>query len=144
MKILVVEDDFVARNVYNEYLRPYGVCDGAENGLVGLNAFKFALDCGKPYKLICLDISMPEMDGQTLLREIRKYEAEKGITGSEGVKVIMTTAHNDYHNIMTAFIGQCEGYIIKPIGKEKLLQQMKKLGLIDDGILGGPAPRENT
>ncbi|MBF0410131.1 MAG: response regulator [Candidatus Riflebacteria bacterium] len=135
MRILVVEDDFVARNIYGEFLRPYGACDGAENGLVGLNAFKLALDCGKPYRLVCIDILMPEMDGQTLLKEIRKYEEENGIKGLEGVKVIMTTALDDYQNIMTAFKGQCEGYIIKPIRKEKLLQEMKKLGLLDNGFL---------
>ncbi|MBF0406306.1 MAG: response regulator [Candidatus Riflebacteria bacterium] len=144
MRILVVEDDFVSRCVFSEYLRPYGVCDVAANGLEGLKAFQLAFDSGKPYELICLDIMMPEMDGQTVLKEIRKYEEEKGIKGLEGVKIIMTTALDDFQSIMTAFKGQCEGYLVKPIEKGKLVQQLRNLGLIDEGNSGVPAPQNNS
>ncbi|MBF0545007.1 MAG: response regulator [Candidatus Riflebacteria bacterium] len=134
MRILVVEDDFVSRCVFSEYLKPYGEVDVAENGLEGVNAFQAALNEGKPFQLVCLDIMMPEMDGQTVLKEIRILEEKREIRGLDGAKVIMTTALDDFQSIMTAFKGQCEGYLVKPIEKAKLVQQLKNLGLISDDI----------
>lgn len=132
MRILVVEDDFVSRTVFTEYLSPYGQVDAAVNGQEGVQAFQLALQQGKPYQLICLDIMMPEMDGQEVLRQVRRIEEEKGIAGLDGVKVIMTTALDDFKNIMTAFREQCEAYLVKPIEKAKLIGQMKAMGLIPD------------
>ncbi|MBF0501730.1 MAG: response regulator [Candidatus Riflebacteria bacterium] len=130
MKILVIEDDFVSRCVFIEYLSPYGSCDAAANGKEGVMAFKLAFESGKPYDLVCLDIMMPEMDGQEVLKQIRQYEEEKGIGGLAGVKIIMTTALDDFKNIMTAFRHQCEAYLVKPIEKAKLVAQMKTMGLV--------------
>ena len=64
MRILIVEDDFICRRLVHDILAPYGDCDVAMNGKEGMKAFKMALNAGKPYNLICLDIMMPEMDGQ--------------------------------------------------------------------------------
>lgn len=71
---------------------------------------------------------MPEMDGQEVLKKIRQYEEENDITPMEGVNVVMTTALGDYSNIEEAFLGQCEGYLVKPIDRqklEKILQGLK-------------------
>lgn len=132
MRILVVEDDFVSRTVFTEYLAPYGQVDAAVNGQEGVQAFQAAIEQKKPYQLVCLDIMMPEMDGQEVLRQIRRIEEEQGIAGLDGVKVIMTTALDDFKNIMTAFREQCEAYLVKPIEKGKLIGQMKAMGLIPD------------
>lgn len=128
MKILVAEDEYISRAILVEMLSPFGACDTAENGLEALEMVKKSFD-DKPYDLVCLDIMMPELDGQQVLQEIRGIEAERKI--DNGIKVIMTTALDDSGNIMRAFTqGACEGYLTKPIDKVKLIEQIQELGLI--------------
>jgi len=132
MRILIAEDDFVSRAVLQEILSPYGICHSAVDGREAVAAFGEALDREEAYDLVCLDIMMPVMDGQTALREIRKLEAERGIGGSELAKVIMTTALDDPKNIMQAFLkGHCEGYLIKPISRDALERELSRLELIE-------------
>lgn len=129
MKFLIVEDDFAARRLLQIFLSDYGDCLIAVNGYEAVEAVREALNEGKPYDLICLDIMMPEMDGHQALEEIRRIESAHGISGLDGVKVIMTTALSDSENIFGAFRSGCEAYIVKPVIKEKLLEEMEKLGL---------------
>ncbi len=131
MKILIVEDDFVSRTVLQEMLNPLGLCHQAVDGREAVAAFQRALDEKAPYDLICLDIMMPNMDGQEALRQMRQLEKERGIGGSDMVKVIMTTALGDAKNIMAALVkGSCDGYLVKPIVREALLAKIRELGLI--------------
>ncbi|HMK65399.1 MAG TPA: response regulator, partial [Thermodesulfobacteriota bacterium] len=81
----------------------------------------------KPYDLICLDIMMPEMDGQELLKKICSAESDMGVPE---VKIIMTTALDDSKNIMTAFRNQCEAYLVKPIRREKVEEQLRAFGFL--------------
>ena len=48
--------------------------------------------------------------------------------GSDGVKIIMTTALDDKKNILEAFRSQCEAYLTKPIHVKKLHGELSKLG----------------
>lgn len=130
MKCLIVEDDFAARKLLQVYLSDYADCFIAVNGHEAVEAIREALEEGESYDLICLDIMMPEMDGHKALEAIRQVEKEHGIGGLDGVKVIMTTALDDSKNIMGAFRTGCEAYIVKPIRKEKLLEEIKQLGLL--------------
>ena len=132
MKILIVDDDFTNRKILSKYLSGYGQCDMAVDGKEAVAAFKSALDEWEAYDLICLDIMMPEMDGQEALKQIRQYEAEKNINGLDTVKILMTTALDDSDNIKTAFREQCEGYLVKPIDKQKLIEKIKELDLIKE------------
>ena len=135
MKTLVVEDDFISRTMLQEILQPYGICHVVANGQECMAAFRQALEKGAPYDLICLDIMMPEMDGQTALKQLRKIELENGIGGSDLSKVIMVTALDDPKNIMESFMkGTCQAYLTKPINAEQLLGQCRKLGLIGEGV----------
>jgi len=129
MKILIVEDDFVSRKVLKKYLSYYGDCDIAVDGKEAIVAFNSAHKDNKPYDLICLDIMMPEMDGQETLKETRRIEEEKGIRGLSRVKVIMTTVLDDRESIMEAFRSQCDGYILKPIDRQKLMDLIDSLEL---------------
>ncbi len=128
LKILIVEDDFASRKVMNAQLKLYGNCDTAVNGKEAVNAFREAIEEGQRYDLICLDIMMPEMNGHEALKKIREIELKNGIYGFEGVKIIMTTALADSKNVMEAFKEQCEGYLVKPVRKEKLIELLQTLG----------------
>lgn len=129
MKCLIVEDDFGARKLLGAYMSEHADCFVAVNGHEAVEAVKDALDEGEPYDLICLDIMMPEMNGHQALEKIREIEKEHGIGGLDGVKVIMTTAMDKPKDIIGAFRAGCEVYIVKPIRREKLLEEIEKLGL---------------
>ncbi len=131
MKTLIVEDDFTSRLLLQELLKKYGPLHTAVNGQEAVDAVDASLVAGEPYDLICLDIMMPEMDGQTALQEIRLLEKESGITLSKGAKTVMTTALDDLKNVLSAYNSMCDGYLTKPIDKVKLLEELNKLNLID-------------
>ncbi len=130
MKTLIVEDDFTSRLLMQEILKPYGPSHVAVNGKEAVEAFSTALESGEPYNLVCMDIMMPEMDGQQALRRIRALEESNGIFSTDGVKIIMTTALGDMKNVNSAFSGLADGYLVKPIDKAKLIDIVKKFMLI--------------
>jgi two-component system, chemotaxis family, chemotaxis protein CheY len=132
MKILVAEDDFTSRLVIQKLLEPFGDVHAAVDGREALEAFQAAHDSSEPYDLVCLDIMMPELDGQAVLKEIRRVEEAAELSGLKGVKVIMTTALDDGKNVMAAFRAQCEAYLVKPIDKAKLIQHLRELKLIEN------------
>lgn len=130
MKALIVEDDFTSRLLLQGLVQPYGICHISVNGREAVEAFRLSLEAKEPYNLVCLDIMMPEMDGQTALKQIRAMEEAAGILSSNGTKIIMTTALDDKKNVMDAFKEQCDAYLIKPIDKQKLIESLHSLGLI--------------
>lgn len=131
MKILIAEDDFTSRLLLQEILKKYGEVDIAVDGTEAVRAIRTALDSGRPYDLVCMDIMMPRMDGQETLRQIRELEEDMGIFFSEGVKIIMISALGDMKNIISAFKGLCNAYLQKPIDGKTLVSELEKLGLIN-------------
>jgi len=130
MKTLIVEDDFTCRLLLQEILKSYGPAHVAVNGTEAVRAVKIALEEGNPYDLICLDIMMPEMDGQEALVKIREQEKKNGIAIGRGARVLMTTALSDKDNVMKAFREECDGYLVKPIDRADLLNELSELELI--------------
>lgn len=131
MKILIVEDDPTSRQLLTRLLEDYGSCDTAVDGEEAIKAFGMALQQGERYTLICLDIMMPGMDGHATLEQIRRMEADEGVDGLDGARVIMTTALDDSKNVLRAFRSQCEGYLVKPIDKKKLSEKLESLGMMN-------------
>jgi two-component system chemotaxis response regulator CheY len=132
MRVLIVEDDFVSRKLLGKVLSHYGECDVAVNGKEAVNAFSMALDEGNPYDLVCMDIMMPELDGQEALKEIRRLEKERGVPEQDQVKAVMTTALDDPRNVVESmYRGGAMAYLVKPIDRKNLLDEVRKLGLLD-------------
>ena len=130
MRTLVVEDDFTSRLLLQSLLSRYGECHIAVNGREAVDAFRRAWEGGEPYDLICMDIMMPEMDGQSAVREIRAGEAARGTLSTQGVKIVMTTALDDVKSVVESFRLLCDAYVFKPIDKGNLLDQLRFLRLI--------------
>ncbi len=126
MKTLIAEDDFTSRLILQELLKGYGLAHIAVNGRETVEAVSLALDAGEPYDLICLDIMMPEMDGQEALRKIRAMES----ISAHASKIVMTTALADMSNVVAAQSNSCDAYLTKPIHQHKLLDVLHRLGLI--------------
>ncbi|HPU23338.1 MAG TPA: response regulator [Candidatus Kapabacteria bacterium] len=130
MRTLVVEDDYITSQVMQEILSAFGECDVAENGEQAIELFKSVQLTGVLYDVVFLDIMMPEMDGQEVLAKIREIEKMNGIMGLDGVKIVMTTALDDYENIKKAFTNQAEAYLIKPVDKDKVVKVLVDLELL--------------
>ncbi len=131
MKILIAEDDFTSRLLLQEFLKGYGPCHVAVNGKEAVAAVRAAFDADQPYELICLDIMMPEMDGQEALRVIRRMETASGIVGPYRAKIVMTSSLADQENVIEAIQAKCDCYLAKPVRKAKLLEELRKLALIN-------------
>jgi CheY-like chemotaxis protein len=103
MTVLVVDDTDTARDVVERILRFHGVnAFGARNGFEALSL----LDQIHP-DLVLLDVSMPEMDGLTVLERIRENPRWRGMP------VVMMTAIDDAESVGKAFrLGACE-YLVK-------------------------------
>jgi two-component system chemotaxis response regulator CheY len=129
VKILIVEDELTSRELLKVILEPYGPTDTAADGIEGMKAFNLAL-ASEPYDLICLDIMLPKMDGQQVLKGIRKIEVDKGILGPDAVKIIIISALGDFENVTEAFSSKCTSYITKPIDAEKIVAELRNLELI--------------
>jgi len=128
MKILITDDDFTNRMIMQRLLEPHAKCDVAINGKEAVEAFILGIVEGKPYDLILLDIMMPEMDGQEVVKEVRRIEEEEwGIIYPKGIKIIMTTALDDPKNVVTSFKSFCDAYLVKPIAKENLFTTIREL-----------------
>lgn len=131
LKILIVEDEFLSRNLLVTLVAEHGQTDVAVDGDEAVRAVQYAYDSGTPYDLVLLDIMLPQKDGQQALREMRAFEKARGVAGPDGMKVIMTTALTDARNVMEAFKGQCEAYIPKPYSKAKIDQAIAAIGFGD-------------
>ena len=130
MKTLIVEDDFTCRLLLQEMLKEYGPVHVAVNGKEALDAIRGGLDSQEPYDLVCMDIMMPEMDGQQAVSAIRSMEESRGIIYTDGAKIVMVTALGDMKNVSNAYGRLCDSYLVKPIDKKALLVELRKLKLI--------------
>ena len=131
MKTLIVEDDFSCRLLLQKILASYGESHIAINGLEAVHAFEVSLIENEPYDLVCMDIMMPDMDGNSALKEIREIEEQRGVQVGDGVKVMMTSALNDMRSVSSSYRAFCDGYMVKPIDRTQLMMELRTMGLID-------------
>ena len=102
MKILIVEDEDTVRELLSEGLRSegYEVLE-ADNGLDGLQMAKdLQLD------LILLDLMLPEMDGMSVCRILRR---------TSDVPIIMLTARGTEMDKIVGLETGADDYIVKPL-----------------------------
>ncbi|MGK0499649.1 MAG: two-component system response regulator AlgR [Oceanicoccus sp.] len=114
MKVLVVDDEPLARARLNRLLQRQHDCDEVLEAGNGRRAIElcnqFSID------VILMDIRMPVMDGLQAARHLASCEAPPA--------VIFCTAYNDY--ALEAFDANAVGYLLKPVNSEKLEQALAK------------------
>lgn len=100
--ILIVDDDRTIRDLLNEGLSDSGyVCDTACDGVEGLRKVQT-----NGFALVVSDIDMPDMDGVSLLQEIKKVRPD--------TEIIMLTGLVDVETaIQSMRLGACD-YLTKP------------------------------
>lgn len=129
MRILIAEDDPVSRRLVCSMLKPYGECTEAAEGSTALSEYLGALDAGRPFQLVILDLLMPGLDGIAVLEAIRGNERAKNLGA---VPVIMLTAQADVPLINKAVSLGVRDYMLKPIDRERLIRELQRLKLVDD------------
>ena len=120
-RILVVEDD--ARNIFalSSVLEPKGVrVEIARNGREALAALDRSLaTADNAVDLVLMDIMMPEMDGLTAMKEIRRQPA------LEKLPIIALTAKARRDDQEKCLAAGANDYIAKPLDVEKLLSLVR-------------------
>ncbi|OGT96451.1 MAG: hypothetical protein A2X80_13305 [Geobacteraceae bacterium GWB2_52_12] len=130
MKCLVVDDDELGRELIAQYLEGVAECDMAENGLIAVEMFRNAFEGGNRYDLIILDIVMPEMDGHSAAKEIRKIEKEWGVSINDAVNIVVLSSLNTPSDVIQAYISaKSAAHLVKPVQPEKLLATLSKMGI---------------
>ena len=131
MRALIVDDDFYSRVMLHDMLRPVAECHIAVNGEEAVGAFKKALEDGRPYDLVCMDLVMPEMDGQQALQEMRALEDERGIDGTDRSVVFVVSMVEDNRETNEAFfLGGADCFLVKPIEEARLMAELGEHGLL--------------
>ena len=129
MRSLVVEDTRVIQMILEKLLEPYGECLVAKNGAEAIEAFHRAFGEKRPFDLVCLDIGLPDLDGREVLSKIRAIEEVRGVQKGQKVPVIAITAASDTATVRSV-VEMGDGYIVKPVNREKLVENLVRLGLI--------------
>jgi HD-like signal output (HDOD) protein/CheY-like chemotaxis protein len=116
--VLVVDDEAICREAVAEVLRSRGghatIC--ACSGVEALAALEET-----PVGLILLDVSMPEMDGLTMLRTLRSNPRH------EQLPVILLTDHADVHIVREAASLRAAGYLLKSsFSADVLLERVRQ------------------
>jgi two-component system chemotaxis response regulator CheY len=125
MKILIVEDNQTSMILMVAFLKELGEIVQARNGKEAILAVFESLKTNTPFDIICMDVMMPEMDGQTALRQIRATQELFNIKVK--TKVIMTTALDNEKNEINSFQTLCDGYLVKPIERMTLIAEINKV-----------------
>ena len=116
LKILTVDDSKVVRMIVTRSFKNYD-CQIVEaaNGAEGL-----AAAARENPGFIILDVTMPVMDGLTMLGRLRADPALSHIP------VVMLTAESSQENIAQADRLGISGYVPKPFKEEQLLEQARR------------------
>ena len=114
-RVLVVDDDATVRTSLAEALAEDGVeVTVAEDGVRALTMVGQAI----PDVVLC-DVRMPEMDGRALLAILRER--------APSVDVIMMTAYDDMHTVVSAMQGGAVEFLVKPIDLDQLLTVLSRV-----------------
>ncbi|TCP63548.1 response regulator transcription factor [Baia soyae] len=112
--ILVVEDEDILREIIKDYLlnEGYNVLEAAD-GKQALSHFE-----DQEIHLVILDIMLPQLDGWSVCRRIRK---------TSNVPIIMLTARADEDDTLLGFELGADDYVTKPYSPPILLARVKRL-----------------
>ncbi len=116
--ILTVDDSPSMRQIIKSYLSRYGFnIQEAEDGLDALEKIKG----GIPVDLFLVDVNMPNMDGISFVKELRKIQSYKGIP-----VLMLTTESMDNKKAEGAKAG-ATGWVVKPFDPDKFVKVIDRL-----------------
>ena len=112
MRVLVVDDEKLIRDVIKEYLLLENIeVEEASNGEEALNKVR-----QEDFDIIIMDIMMPKMDGYTACREIKKIK---------DIPFIMLSARGEEYDKLIGFDLGIDDYVTKPFSPKELVARIK-------------------
>lgn len=118
LRFLVVDDFSTMRRIVRNLLKELGFHDveEAEDGAIALKKLKAG-----GFDFVVSDWNMPNMDGLTMLQNVRADESLKHLP------VLMVTAEAKKENIIAAAQAGANGYIVKPFTSATLDEKLSKI-----------------
>lgn len=115
-KVLVVDDAAFMRMMIKDILRKggYEVVGEAEDGSKAVEKYKEL----RP-DLVTMDITMPDMDGITAVKEIRKLDSN--------AQIIMCSAMGQQAMVIDAIQAGAKDFVVKPFQPERVLEAVRKV-----------------
>ena len=111
MKLLIVDDEKRIRALIAKYASFEGYeTDEAEDGMQAVTMCR-----ERRYDLIIMDVMMPELDGFSAVREIRK---------SSDTPVIMLSARGEEYDRIHGFELGIDDYVVKPFSPKELMMRV--------------------
>jgi two-component system response regulator AtoC len=115
MKILIVDDETNIRDLMCRYMKVEGIDGvGAENAFSAQRILR-----EEPFDGMLVDLKMPGMDGQELVRWVR----EQGFR----MPIIMMSAHGEISDAVNALKSGVQDYIVKPFDPAEVIIRLKNL-----------------
>ena len=116
IKLMIVDDSAIIRQAIHKHLKEFNieVVGNAEDGKIALEVFQKT----RP-DVVTLDITMPELDGLTVLEEMLKID--------KNVKVMVVTALSDKSTGLKAIKLGAKSFLPKPFTPEKLRSSFERL-----------------
>lgn len=111
MKILIVDDESMIRNVLREYVEFEG--NEAFEAEDGMQAVKMCRE--NTYDLVLMDVMMPHLDGYSAVKEIKKIK---------DVPVIMLSARGEEYDKLFAFEIGVDDYVTKPFSPKEVMARI--------------------
>ncbi|NLV35864.1 MAG: response regulator transcription factor [Clostridiaceae bacterium] len=122
-KVLLVEDDDSLREIITDYFEQGGfIVEGASSGLMALELWE-----NSKYDLALLDIMLPEIDGFSLCRRLRK---------TSDIPIIIITARDDEDDKIIGYELGADDYVTKPFSVKFLLAKSQNLIKRSNGTIG--------
>ncbi|MFY0542777.1 response regulator [Brevibacillus sp. H7] len=114
-KVLIVDDAAFMRMMIKEILTKngYSVVGEASDGAQAVEKYK---ELGPD--LVTMDITMPEMDGITALKEIKKFDPN--------ARIIMCSAMGQQAMVIDAIQAGAKDFIVKPFQADRVIEAIKK------------------
>ena len=118
LTLLFVEDDTqLLLQMQGLFSTLFKSVETAENGQLGLDAFKSKIDSDKkPYDLVISDINMPIMNGIEMVKNIYNIIPEQPI--------IITSAYNDADYLIELLNVGVYGFLIKPLTIDNMTKSL--------------------
>ncbi len=111
MKVLVVDDEEMIRNVLREYIEFEGwEAFEAEDGMQAVRMCK-----DNDYDIILMDIMMPKLDGFSAVKEIKKIK---------NIPVIMLSARGEEYDKLFGFEIGADDYVTKPFSPKEVMARI--------------------
>ena len=110
-KILVVDDEFRIRQIIRKYAEFEGY--EVEEAVDGMEAIRICRQ--KDFDLIIMDVMMPELDGFSACREIRKFR---------DTPIIMLSARGEEYDKIHGFELGSDDYVVKPFSPKELMMRV--------------------